>query len=50
MSRLRAEVRSSAGRASDVISMLPATSTLLGVGRLGYEAQLVESEAVPVLD
>jgi hypothetical protein len=29
---------------------LPAASTLLGVGRLGYESHLVEIEAVPVLD
>jgi len=36
--------------ASDVISLLPAASTLLGVGRLGYESHLVEIEAVPVLD
>jgi len=29
-----------------VISLRPATSTLLGVGRLGYEGKLVEIEAV----
>ena len=29
---------------------LPAASTLLGVGQLGYESHLVEIEAVPVLD
>ena len=29
---------------------LPAASTLLGVGQLGYESHLVEIEAVQVLD
>ena len=37
-------------RASDVISSLPVTSTLLGVVRSGYEGKLVEIRAVPVLD